>query len=334
MRRLTWLFLILATLWCAWWALASTGMQSAVTHWLDGQPAKGWQVDVSEVSKHGFPLSLRTRLNDVDIVDPATNVTIKTSHLDLIAAAYWPGYVTIKAPETPIVLSSPAGQIIIQAVDGRADLKLRPSPSLELQSMGISSGFWKVVSGQTNLISADNLKAMITQDNSVAEVYDIIFEAKNLIPGNDARTLLALPISWPTAFDAFDADLSVTFDNVWDRTAEPDNWPQPRAIDLRQIEIMWGDLAVLASGQLTIDPKGIPTGSIKVDVTNWAKLVDLGTKSGALPVQQRPQVEIMLGALSNLSGSPDDLNLILAFKDGQMALGPINLGPAPRLILR
>ena len=334
MRRLAWMFLILATLWCAWWTIASIGMQLAVTNWLEERRAFGWQANVDKISKHGFPLSLNTRLHALKIADPISKVSLRTSQLDLVAAAYWPGYMAAKIPETPIIVSTPTGQFTIQSKTGRADLRLHPTTSLELQGMGISSGAWQIITEQKTFIAADNLKVAIDQDSGNTKSYNLAIEAINLFPGSNLRTLLTLPKNWSASFEAFAVDLNITFDRPLDRTASRENRPQPRKLDLHRIDIAWGDLSILASGQLNIDATGVPTGSIKVDATNWRLLVDLATNSGALPTQQRPQVEIMMGALSNLGGNPSDLNLTVSFKDGQMALGPINLGPAPRFILR
>jgi hypothetical protein len=173
----------------------------------------------------------------------------------------------------------------------------------------------------------------VTQDGASPETYQFDVNATNLTPGILMRAALSLPESWPGSFDAFTANLNVVFDVPWDRTALAQKRPQPRVITLRKINAIWGDLRVSATGGLTIDLSGIPTGTMSVTVTNWREILKVAETSGALPDAQRLQAEIILGALSNLGGSPDDLDLTLSLQNGEMSLGPIRLGPAPRLIL-
>jgi hypothetical protein len=82
-----------------------------------------------------------------------------------------------------------------------------------------------------------------------------------------------------------------------------------------------------------VDDQGSPEGALQLTVTNWRGMLDVAQGSGVLDAGLRPQAETILGMLSNLGGDPDTLNMTLTFMDGTMALGPIHLGPAPRLIL-
>ena len=57
MRKLVWLLIVLAVLWGAWWATATTQMQSTLTGLLDTRRAAGGEVTLKDISKSGFPLA-------------------------------------------------------------------------------------------------------------------------------------------------------------------------------------------------------------------------------------------------------------------------------------
>ncbi len=208
-----------------------------------------------------------------------------------------------------------------------------PGVALQVQSIGLVSDAWQVRAADGDIVSADDLVVSMTQDEVSSETFQFDVNATKLTPGILVRTLFALPIEWPMAFDAFTADLSVTFDTPWDRKALIENRPQPRAIFIRNADASWGVARMSATGELTIDQSGIPTGDISIVVANWREIIKVAEASGALPSAQRGQVEIMLSAVANLGGGRDDLDLNLSFQNGDMSLGPIRLGPVPRLIL-
>ena len=56
--------------------------------------------------------------------------------------------------------------------------------------------------------------------------------------------------------------------------------------------------------------------------------------AGALSANARDGIERVMGVFAGLSGNSHDLDTQLNFRDGYIALGPIPLGAAPRLILR
>ena len=333
MRRLVWAIVILTVMWVAWWMAASASVQLALKSWFEDRRELGWTAEVGKISKHGFPLSLHARLHDISVSDPRIGVRLDMPQLDLMAPAYWPGFLTLKLPDTPFQITTPTAVAEVQLTDARADLRLHPGTSLQVQGMSVVSEAWQVNLGQSPVLLADSLRLTVIQDDVSPETYQLDVNAINLTPGNLIRSALALPQDWPMSFDTFSGDVAVTFDHPWDRTAFGTRHPQPRAIALRRIAGKWGSLQISAIGDLSVDSLGVPTGAVSVIVNNWRDILDLVETSEALPPTQRQQVGILLGALANLGGDLNDLNLDLTFQNGEMSLGPINLGAAPRFVL-
>ncbi len=333
MRRLVWLVAIFAVIWGAWWMAASAGLQKALDIWAEDRRAAGWTVEFGEATQQGFPFSLHRKVRNITVAEPAKGLAIALPQLDLSAAAYWPGFIEVTLPDAPFTVITPAGKAVVQADDGHAAVRLHPGASLQLQRLSLVSGAWQIDADQSQGLSADSLMIDVTQDKNSAETYRIGIKAANLTPGPAIRADLSLPSDWPGSFAVLSGNMDVTFDRPWDRRALNGQQPQPRTIDIEQIQAEWGAIQVRTNGRLAIDPAGIPSGTISITVPNWRGLVDLAVAGGALPLARRQQTEFMLGMLANMGGNPDDMHLELAFENGEMSLGPIALGPAPRLFL-
>ena len=334
MGKLIKVIVVLTVLWGGWWAIASAGLERSVRAWFDARHAEGWQADVGTIEKAGFPLRLQTRLNDIALADPATGTAVSMDQFDITAAAYWPGYVNVTLPDTPVTLASPSMRATLNAQDAQADLRLRPGTALSLESMVLTSGAWAIDTVASDVLAADTIAVSMTQKKAGAPVYDFRIDAENLTPGTLPRDFLALPADWPLAFETFTGRMTVAFDTVWDRRALDQRRPQPTNIDLQLAQFVWGAVEILATGELAIDADGFASGTISLKAENWAAILNMAETSGYLASGFRPQAEQMLGALAQMSGQTSGLDVTITLQDGRMSLGFIPLGRAPRIILR
>lgn len=334
MIKLVGLLVVLAILLCGWWAVASNGMQRGISNWLEARRSQGWQAEAAKIQKQGFPLRLHMQLEGLALADPATGAAVTADQLDISTPVYWPGYVTVGLPQTPITLASPKLRATLTAQDAMADLRLRPGTSAQLQSLALNGGAWSLDTVLGRLVSAQTITVSMEQKASAAADYDLKVNADALTPGAIPRAFLGLPDDWPLAFDTFTADLAVTFDRVWDRRALKKRRPQPRAIDLKLAQFIWSDVELLATGSVTVDDAGLATGSVAIKAENWPAMLDMVENAGYLPPNFRPQAEQMLTGLAQMTGKTTGLDLTLTLKEGRMSMGFIPLGRAPRIILR
>ena len=211
-----------------------------------------------------FPLRLHSRLKDVAVADPTTGVAVSMDRLDISTPTYWPGYVTVALPETPVTLANPNLRATLSAKKAAADLRLRPGTSLQLESLGLSGGAWSLDKGSGSIVAADAIDLTMIQQAANTPVYSLKVNADNLAPGTSSRSFVGLSDDWPATFDAFTADLMVKFDSIWDRRALEQHRPQPRAIDIKRAHFTWGDIELLATGDLTVDEVGLISGALSV----------------------------------------------------------------------
>ncbi len=332
MRKLVWLLILLAALWGAWWAVATAQMQSAVSRLLDARRAAGWEVNLDSISKGGFPLTLQNTLSGVSLTDPAQGFQLEAAKTTLSAPVWWPGDLSVKAPR--LHLETAAGRLPVEVtakdVDGR--LSLYPGLALELQQLTLHSGMLELEGPDGPLLEIAQARAEMRHLAAEPKTYSLQILPDAITPGPLLRRLFSED-GPPTLAPTLSANAKVTFNHPLNRhTAMRRQAPQVQQIALSEARITWGNLALAASGTLTVDPQGQPEGALNLKVKNWARLVDIAQRAGVLPPSMRLQAETMLRALENRGGTPGGLDLDLAFADGQMSLAGIPLGPVPRLL--
>jgi hypothetical protein len=126
----------------------------------------------------------------------------------------------------------------------------------------------------------------------------------------------------------------VKFSRPWDLRALEQQRPQPARIQVRLAEAKWGALELALAGTLEIDDAGRPTGRLTIKARNWRDIIAIIRQMGWLSERLVGHAEQALSLAAQLSGNSETLDLPLDFKDGAVTLGPIPLGPSPRIRLR
>lgn len=333
MLRLIRVVIVLGLLWSAYWYIAGFGLRSGIEGWFATQSARGWQADYASIETSGYPMRHRTMLTSPALADPATGTAWQADWLELDSPAVWPGRQTLRFAPTPQRLSYFDRTLVIEAEDMQADLHLHPGIALALDRLALTAAPWSISGPAGPVANAQDLTLSMVQAEQ-PETYQITIEAADFTPGEEIRRVLASSTVLPRSFDALTLETTVQFDKQWDRSALEDKRPQPVAIDLKLAELHWGELRLFAAGKLDVDAQGIPTGEIALKAENWREMLAMAEAAGAIPPQAIDPAERVLNMLASLGGNPSTLDVQLNFRDGFVALGPLPIGPAPRLILR
>ena len=329
-----WLLVGIAALWCLWWWLAATAVERGATAWLDARRAEGWRAELQELAVTGFPLRLTARAEGIALADPSRGLGVEAEALMLSAPAYWPGDLTLSLPETPIRLDLPLGPFLLRASDAAGALRLHPGTALELEALSLQSGAWELNLPQGNLLSAEALALRLAQLPDAPARYRATLSAQGAMPGDLARGALALPPDWPRAVDRLEGDVTLHLAAPLDRRTLERRLPRPEAIALDGLALAWGPVGFSAEGAVEIDESGMPEGDLRLVVENWPEATARAEAAGWITEARRGQAEVLLNALANMGGGAETLDLTLRFAEGEMFLGPILLGPAPRLVIR
>ncbi len=333
MIRLIKVMVVLGAVWSAWWWGAGYALRQSLTGWFDAQQSRGWQAEAATLETRGYPLRHITTLTSPALADPATGAAWAADWLRLESPAAWPGRQNLYFAPTAQRLSYFDQTVVIRADDLVARLHLHPGIALALERMQVTGGAWRIDGDDGPVMRAQSLVLAMVQSPQ-PQTYQFDINAAGFAPGARLRRLIGSSASMPDRFETLTLDMAVTFDRIWDRKALEQRRPQPVAVELKLAELHWGDLRLLAAGKVTVDPGGVPEGAITVKVENWREILDMARKSGAVPSELYDTAERGLEMLASFGGNPRALDVRFNLSGGYIALGPIPLGPAPRLILR
>ncbi len=332
MKGIAWLITITAFLFTVFWLVWSITTERAVTGWLDDQEGVGWSVSYDEVETSGFPTVFSTRFTGLNLADPFTGWAWAADEFELIQPSYQPQSVRAIWPDEH-VLATPFERLTIRSTQMEAMLHVRPAANMALRRAEVDLAALDISSHRGWSSQMGTATFEVTRADGDAPRYDIAFTAQGFTPAGEVLRLLDPARTLPEAIETLQIDTVMGFTRVWDLSALETTRPQITLIDLTELRAEWGDLSLLASGDLTVDAQGVPTGDLALRAENWPAMIALGVNAGAIPAAMRSTLETGLALIANLSGRPQDLDVTLSFAEGQAYLGPIPLGPAPLFIL-
>ena len=326
MRVILWLVAALAVLWCGYWFLAARTLRTETLTALAAMKAEG-RADYSDVCLGGFPARFELTVTDPAFRDPDRGLAWRAPRATVHALAYDPSRIIAVLPSDQVL--EIAGQAIaLTTTDMRASAAFGRSADLPLQHAEAITDQTTAQSGDWS-IAADQVRLAIRAEDAAAFRYRLGAEGTGLtFAGLPAEILGRAGLGDGPGRIRLDVDASL--DGPLDRNAvqEP---PRTTGIDVRALELDWGALSLRGNGTLSVDPGGVPTGTLTLSVRNWQGLPPLLVAAGVIPADMETRLGETMAQLARLSGNPDELTLPLAFQAGWVALGPLPLGPTPRL---
>ncbi|MFK7938366.1 MAG: DUF2125 domain-containing protein [Roseovarius sp.] len=340
MRLLLSLILIGAALWSGYWYVTATALQDSFDSWFNDRRDDGWVAETSDLSVAGFPNRIDTTFTNLSLADPSTGLAWDAPFFQILALSYKPNHVIAVWPNSQRV-ANPYDTFDITSEDMRASLVVAPSTNLALERSTVTIQGLSVqpaegqLQGQNDSTDIAQLTmAVETVPGDPAPAYRFGLKADGVSPALPLKIRIDPGNALPDTLEALNADITVTFDTVWDRFAIERARPQPREIDVKLAEARWGQLELLVAGSLRVDEAGLPSGKMTVKARNWREILALGVNTGMVPETLAGTLEDGLGLMAQLSGNPNTLDLPLDFNRGRVFLGPIPLGDAPVLRIR
>ncbi len=329
MRKLTWLLIALTVLWSAAWFWGSSQLRNGIEQWFADQSAKGYIAENAGFSVLGYPNRLDVTLDTPKFADPRTGFGWEGQFLQVFTMTWKPWHVIAALPPQQTI-RTPDQDIGITGTGLRASARARPEIALPLDEAILEGTAIEATSTQGWTVGLGSLVFAIRDDQTATNGYDIALTATDLEP--DRSLLAALPpdAGLPTRLARLNATLNARLTAPLDRTAAETN-PRLVALDVQEVAITWGDLTLFAKGTIEPDADGYAAGTIDIAVTNWQRLVPVLIASGMVTPEVAPTVGNMLKGLAEQNGSPFVLEVPLTLASGRMSLGPLPLGPAPRM---
>ncbi|MEI4231786.1 DUF2125 domain-containing protein [Roseovarius sp. D22-M7] len=333
MRILLAVIVIAALGWSAYWWIGQRALMRGYADWFEARRAEGWVAEASEIRVRGFPNRFDTGFSDLVLADPATGLAWEAPYFQINALSYRPNHVIAVWPDEQLV-ATPQQKYRVETRDMRASLRIAPSTDLAPENLTLTAEFLQVTpearAGDTTALTSLTLAGARQQGTS----YRLGLSAEGLNLAPPWRDRLDPEGRLPAQISGLEADLTVTFDKVWNRSAIEVARPQPTRIEVDLVDGLWGQLHLQAAGAVEVPPEGRPEGEITLKARNWRDMIAVAQAAGALPESLASTVENSLGLLARMNGNRETLDIPLTFSGGRVRLGPIPLGRAPVLRLR
>lgn len=333
MRKLTSLIVILFGLYAGYWFIASSAVERGLTAWLQARQTDGWLVEYSDLNTRGFPNRLDTRISNLELVDTASGLAWSAPFFEVLALSYKPNHVIAVWPNEQTI-STPFEKIAVtnEKMDASAVFEAGTALTLDRADLELQAFRMRSSEGWTSGVGSGQFSTR--HIDPATNSHKIWFEAKDVYPSATVLSFLDPANYLPDTFETMNFDVTVSFDAPWDRFAIERKRPQVTKIDLSGLRAKWGDLDFRAAGTLSVDANGVPEGEITIKAKNWREMLQIAINTGTVPQNAEAIVTRSLETLAQMSGSPKTLDAPLTFKNGQIYLTLLPLGPAPRIVIR
>ena len=335
MRFIVGLVAVALVLWCGWWFLAAKGQEAAWAAWIEDRRSVGWVAETEDIGVRGFPNRLDTTITDIELADPVSGWAWSAPFFQVLMVAYQPNHIIAVLPQEQLV-SAPQDTVAVTNESMRGSVVFAANTRLSLDrlraeiiDLNVNGSGWEAALDQANL--AIN---RLDPEDAPEHSYALGFDAANLTLPVAFKKRLDPAGLLPAAFETAHVDLVAAFDAPWDRLAIEGPKPQPTAISVKDINVAWGELKLSARGLIDVDARGFASGDLEIEARNWREILNLAVQSGILPADLASSIEGGVNLLTSFTRDPSTLNLPLTFSRGQTLLGPIPVGPAPRLTIR
>jgi len=329
MKRLTYFVVILALIYSAYWGIGSFALKNALQNQLTALENDGWTVDYATLETKGFPSRFDTTARDLSITTPTRSFSYATDILQVLALSHQPNKAIVAfAPEQHLTLDGLPITVISNGL--RASIGVNANTSLSLDAVTAEATSLRFDMGQGVVTSLTGILAAMRESSAAPNTYDTYLTASDIAWPALIMGQLPAASGLSDTIDSMTIDTAVTFDRPIDRlslVAWETDPAQLRGLTLRSLNITWGPFQITGDGSFAVDETGTPDGTITLTANDWQGMLTAAQSLGVVPDQYR---FIAQNIGQTLSQGDDALVLPITAKDGNLSIGPLPLGPAPR----
>lgn len=325
MRALLWIAVAMMAVWSGYWFVGKSAVEEATQSFIATARDEGIVIEDKGRTIAGFPNRFDLTIASPVLSDPRSGWSWQADFLQVFSLSYKPWHL-IAAFAPHQVLNTPFESLTLASEKLQASLVVKPSTTLDLDRTTLVGTGLSLRSDMGWQVATESLRFATRLDETRQNTHEIGLEVLSIAPDPSFSALIP---DLPTVVDRLRIDAFAGFSGPLDRNMGQSR-PRITSVVLREAMLVWGELSVFAQGDLQA-PDGVAQGQIDIRIQGWRHLVTLMVATGAVKPEVAPTIERMLETLAQQSGDPQTLNLPLTFVGGQMKLGPLPLGPAPRL---
>lgn len=322
MRLLAGVIVVLALLYGGYWFVGAGAAERGALAALDRLQARGVVVQHGGVSVAGFPSRFDLTLTEPALSDQARGLGWSAAFAQVFSLSYKPWHLIAALPETQQI-TLPGQQLVLATTRMQGSLVMKPAPDLPLAALdAVAEG----VSLRSDLgwalaLASANLR--LAEDEGGA--YQLAVRALDVVP--DQRLVAGTRL--PETLERIDLLADVSFDRV--PALRDGAAPVVQRVVVQEAHVIWGPVKLLAKGDLLADATGRAEGRLDLRIEGWQAALDAVQSLQLIPDRFLPLLTGVLTQMELASGEPGVIALPLTFQNGLASLGPVPLGPAPRL---
>lgn len=332
-RWLAGLLVVLSALWSGWWVVGSHLQATALERWLDERRAAGWVAEAASIRTVGFPNRFDTRVEGLQLANTRAGWAWDSPFIDILMMA-WEPHAAILALPPGQMIAVPGGRARLDATPLRASVRLGPAASLPLVALSAEAGAVLLTADTGWQATADSLSLhlrRLDEATNPGHAYAAYAEASAVQLPQPLRDLVdPLGVLAPVA-DSLVLDARASLDGPLDRHAVEGSLPGIHQMHLNRLALRWGNLALQAAGSLRADADGLAEGRLTLQADNWRDLLAAVVRGGLISRSIANALELALGFLERRGPSGGSIDVPVSFANGRAAMGPLTIGPAPRL---
>ena len=326
MRALVWVVVAAAVAWGGYWFVGARALETGAQAWFQAQTDAGLVAERSDLSVSGFPNRFDMTVTDLRLEDPGTGYGWTAPFVQVLSLSYKPWHI-IAAFANEQQVRTPWQDFALASDRLQGSLVIVPGTNLALDRLTLVGDAMRVTSDLGWTAGVDTLRFATKQVEPGGKRHEIGLEILGL--ELDPRVAAAVP-DFPEKLEKLRLDATITLTAPLDRRAGQSQ-PRPTQIEVKEVQLVWGTLVLFGSGTIVAAADGVAEGRIALRLTNWRDAIPLAVAAGLIKPEVAPTWVNMFALLAAQTGDPEDLDLPLVFANGRMSLGPLPLGPAPRM---
>lgn len=329
MRRLTIIVTSVAVIYSAYWFIGARALSQTAQSQITLLRDEGWDIAYTDLAVNGFPSRFDTTVTDLRITAPDAAMGYAASFVQALALSYQPNSAILAFPDTQDVTFQNT-PFTVDTTGLRASAKVNPNAALSLDAITAEASAVAIRNVDLGEWQFANFLVALRVAGPLPNSYDFYGSLEAIRPPEALFARITQSGALPETIEIAKLDATVTLDRPLDRHTLPDWQNDPgrvRGLDVKSLLVTWGDLSIRGRGELTVRSDGTPDGTLTLIANDWQRMLDLAQEAGLIPADFQ---FLARSVGQTLSGGAPDLVLPVTFQNGNLSVGPIPLGPAPR----
>ncbi len=325
------LLAVLAAVYTGYWFVLAHLVEGGIDDWMRQQRAIGGEVETAGLAVGGYPLAVRTELDNFTLRHP-DGVALRGAQLIAKARPWSPNVIDIRLDGGALLtLPVRVGHVPVMVTAQEGSGALRFTLGGELADARLSLNDIAIEGTPSGRVTAGAAEVTAAQPGPDPEsTLRVAGEARHLTvervplpqlgPVIDSAAV-ALSLTGPVPRAPHAADLSAWRD-------------AGGTLRIERLALAWGPLHIEATGTLVLDQALQPRGRLDAEVRGHAQVVQALAAAGAIRPTEAGLVTMALNMMAGPPG-PDGLTTLrapLVIENGVVSLAGFPLGPMPRIV--